>query len=499
LRVLRGSSAGFDHRISGVKRIVLATFAVLICAAVTYGYTAARRERTFGQLIDAGEVALARDDTFAAIESFSGAITLKDDAMLGYLKRGEAYRRRQQLDSAGRDPHQVVRLDPAADAAMRDLLRATELDPLAPRPLELLGDVNYAMRRFGRAAERYQRYVELDDRSPRVLYKLGLALYSGRRPGAAVRALEKAVEIDDRFAEAFYLLGLCFRDTLRRDRSLRALETSVRLAPAMVHVREELADLYGRLGRIDDRIAQLEALLALDRGPSRHVALGLAYARDGQFDRAVTTLGQAAERYPDESYAYVALGRVWLEKSQSRPDRVDLSKAIGALQEAVGSEDSSEALTLFGRALLLSQNVDEAETVLQQATEKLPVDPQAFYYLADAAERRGHADTARRALLDYSALEGEEQDVRRRGAFAARIADLSMLAGDPGSAAVWYQRALEGPGDDTPLLVKFAEAQLRSGAPGAARATVEKALEKDPLNRDGRALLRRLEVRRSPE
>jgi tetratricopeptide (TPR) repeat protein len=177
---------------AGVKRIVLGTFAVLICAAMTYGYTAARRERTFSQLVDAGEAALARDDTFAAIESFSGAIALKSESMLGYLKRGEAYRRRQQLDSAGRDPHQVVKLDPAADAAMRDLLRATELDPLAPRPLELLGDVNYAMRRFGRAAERYQRYIELDDRSPKVLYKLGLALYSGRRPGAAIAALEKA-------------------------------------------------------------------------------------------------------------------------------------------------------------------------------------------------------------------------------------------------------------------------------------------------------------------
>ena len=482
---------------AGVKRIVLGTFAVLICAAMTYGYTAARRERTFSQLVDAGEAALARDDTFAAIESFSGAIALKSESMLGYLKRGEAYRRRQQLDSAGRDPHQVVKLDLAADAAMRDLLRAAELDPVAPRPLELLGDVNYAMRRFGRAAERYQRYIELDDRSPRVLYKLGLALYSGRRPGAAIAALEKAIAIDERFAEAFYLLGLCFRDTNRRDRSLHALEASVRLAPAMVHAREELADLYGRLGRIDDRIAQLEALVALDRGPSRHVALGLAYARDGQFDRAVTTLGHAAERYPDESYAYVALGRVWLEQSQSRPDRVDVSKAIGALEKAVGTEDSSEALTLFGRALLLSQKVEAAEGVLQQATQKLPVDPQAFYYLADAAERRGHADTARRALLDYSALEGEQPDARRRASFAARIGDLSLQAGDPSTAVVWFQRALEGPGADAPLLVKTAEAQLRSGAAAAARATIEKALEKDPLDREGRALLRRIEARRT--
>jgi tetratricopeptide (TPR) repeat protein len=475
-----------------VKRILLATLAVLICAAGAYGYTAARRERNFRQLVDRGDVALARDDTFAAIESFSGAIALKDDSMLGYLKRGEAYRRRHQLDSSGRDPHEADRVDPAADAAMRDLLRATELDPLAPRPLELLGDVSYAMRRYQRAAERYQRYIELDDRSPRVLYKLALAHYSGRRPTAAVMALKKAIAVDDRFAEAFYLLGLCFRDLQRRDDSLRALETSVRLAPAMVYAREELADLYGRLGRIDDRIAQLEALVALDRGPSRQVALGLAYARDGQFDRAVTTLGHAAERYQDDSYAYVALGRVWLEKRQPHPDRVDLSKAIGALQEAVGSEESSEALTLFGRALLLSQNVEAAETVLQQATEKLPVDAQAFYHLADAAERRGHADTARRALLDYIALEGEETDPRRRASFAVRLADLSMQAGDAAWAVTWYQRALEGPGADAPLLVKTAEAQLRSGAPGAARATIEKALEKDPFSRDARALLRRI-------
>ena len=475
-----------------MKRVLLAILAVAVCAAGIYVYAAARRERTFRQLVERGDAALAKDDTFAAIESFSGAITLQNDSMLGYLKRGEAYWRRQQLDSAGRDPRQTLKFDPAADAGIRDLLRATELDPLAPRPLELLGDVNYSLRRYDRAAVRYRAYIELDDRSPRVLYKLGLAHYSARQPGVAIIALQKAIAIDDRFAEAYYLLGLCFRDTQKRDKSLRALETSVRLAPDVVQPREELADLYGRVGRVDQRIAQFEALLGLDPGPSRQVALGLAYARAGQFDRAVTTLGDAAERYPDHSYTFVALGRVWLEKAQARTDRVDLGKALGALQEAVGSDDSSEALMLFGRALLLSQNVEAAETVLQQATEKLPADPQAFYYLADAAERRGHAAAARRALLDYRALEGDDPDVRRRAAFDVRLADLSMQAGDPARAVAWYQRALDTTSADAPLLVKAADAQLKNGAPDTARATLEKALEKDPFNRDARALLRRM-------
>ena len=446
----------------------------------------------FRLLVERGDAALARDDTFAAVESFSGAIALKDDSMLGYLKRGEAYRRRHQLDSGVKDAPQVPKLDPAADAAMRDLRRAAELDPLAPRPLELLGDLNYALLRYDRAIDEYQRYIALDDRSPRVLYKLALAQYSARRPRPAVAALQKAIAIDDRFAEAYYLLGLCYRDLQRRDDSLRALTTSVKLAPAMVHAREELADLYGRLGRVDARLAQLEALLAIDPDPSRQVALGLAYARAGQFDRAVTTLGRAAERYPDHAYTYVALGRVWLEKAQPHPDRVDLSKALGALQEAVGNDDSSEALTLFGRALLLSQNVEEAEAVLQQASEKLPVDPLAFYYLADAAERRGHYDVAERALLGYHALQGDDRDPRRRGAMAARIGDLAARSGDPAAAAAWYHQAIDAAGAEIDLLQRAAEAEFASGAFDAARATIQKILDDDPENRAARALLRRI-------
>jgi len=396
-----------------VKRAFLAILLVVLCVSAAYELVAVRREREFLLLVERGEAALARDDTFAAIEAFSGAIALKADSMLGYLKRGEAYRRRHQLDASLRQPGEVSALDPAADAAIRDLRRAAELDPLAPRPLELIGDVSYALRRYDRAAERYQAYVDLDDRSPRVLYKLGLAHYIAGQPLPAVRALQQAIVLNDRFAEAYYLLGLCYRDLQKPRESLRALEASVRIAPALVQAREELGDLYGRLGRRDSRIAELEALARLQPGAARQVALGLAYARAGQFDRAIATLGHASELYPDHGQTYVALGRVWLDKAQP-PDRADLLKAVGALEGAAAGDESSEALMLLGRALLLSDEAVLAEGVLQRATRKLPVDPLAFYYLASAAERCGHPEIARRALVDYRALEGVEGDPLRR-------------------------------------------------------------------------------------
>lgn len=465
--------------ITKMKWMLLAGVLAVTAVAGVYTYAATERERTYRRLIDTGDAAMGRGDGYEAIEAFSGAISHKPDSMLGYLKRGEAYARRGEYD-----------------AALRDLRRATDLDPTSPRAQELSGDVNYTVLRYDRAAQRYEAYLRLDDRSPKILYKLALAHYSAGQPTAAIAALRKAIALEDKFAEAHYLLGLCLRESQDPRAAIAPLQRSVALAPAMLQAREELADLYGRLGRQGDRIKQLEALLAFDPGASREVALGLAYADAGRLENAVLRLGEATERYPDHSYIYVALGRVWLETAQRDSTlvsrRVSLAKALGALQGAAGSNQTSETLTLLGRALLMGgTDLESAQRTLQRATEILPVEPTAFYYLAEAAERRGQFDVARHALIDYHALGAGDRDARRGAVLPQRIAELSMRVNDPKTAVPWYQRASDASGDPI-LLTRLAEAQLRSGDAVAARATIDKAIEKDPENRAARALQRQL-------
>ena len=457
-----------------MKRVLAGLVLLGLSAAGVYGYTLNEKERTYRQLIADGDAALARDNTFAAVETFSGAITLKPDAMLGYLKRGQTYRRRGEYA-----------------AAIRDLRRASELDPTATQPLEDLGDAYLAdePHRYGSAADRFQEYVRLDPRAPRILYKLAFARFHEGKRQAAIDALERALAIDDRVPEAHYLLGLCHRDAQQQELARAALEHAVRLQPTFLHAREELADLYGEIGRTDDRLRQLAVLAELDPAPSRDVALGLAYAAAGKTDRAVTTLAATTERYPDYAYAYVALGRVWLEIAQSRGERVALSKALGALEGAVGTDNSSEALTLFGRALLLTSDEETAERMLLDATARKPVDPLAFAYLADAAERLGHFSVARQALIDYDVLRGDT-DARRRSAHAARLAELSLKVNEPAAAAAYFLRAAEN-GDAT-LLARAADAQSRAGDLDAARETLARALEKEPANKTALALQRRL-------
>jgi tetratricopeptide (TPR) repeat protein len=400
---------------------------------------------------------------------------VKPEAMLGYLKRGETYQRRGDFE-----------------AALRDLRRASDIDPTATRPLEERGDADLSLKRYGPAADRYREYVRIDDRAPRVLYKLAYARYNDGHPAEAIDPLQRALSLDDHLAEAYYLLGLCERATRRTDAARAALERALALQPTLLLAREELADLYGSLGKTESRLSQLEALAALDPGPKRLIALGAAYAESGERERAVLTLGRAAERYPGTPYSYVALGRVWLEIAQARDDRVALSKALGALGSAAASDGSSEALTLLGRALLLARDPVSAERTLQDATDKQPVDPAAYFYLADAAERLRHFAIARDALRDYAVLHGDEQDPRRRAAQALRLADLSLRAQDPAAAATYFLAAADDSDGAPDVLVRAAQAQWRAGDRDGARATLARALQRDPGNAAALALKKRL-------
>jgi tetratricopeptide (TPR) repeat protein len=420
------------------------------------------RQRDYRKLLTRGDAALRDDQTFSAIEAYSGAIALRSDSMLAYLRRGETYRRRGDLD-----------------AAARDFRKAATVDPSATQPLEALGDVLYQLQRYGNAAEAFAQCLRLDDRSARVSYKLALSRHRDGDVGAALTAVNQAVRLDDRMADAHYLLGICLREKGRMPDALRAFEKAVAISPGLIAAREELADIFAKLNRRGDELEQLQVLAGLDRDHAeRQVAVGLAHARAGHWDLAVLTLGSALERNPDEPQIYRALGQVWLERP--RDDRAFLSKARQALERAAASANAgSDILTLYGRALLQDGDVDGAEQTLQQAIKRYPIDPAAFLLYASTAEKQNHLDGAREALILYGSIVSDDRDFAGR---AARIAALSLRLNDPDTAVDWLDRAASASPGDLRLLALLADAELRAGDSEAANATIARGLQKDPTN-----------------
>lgn len=438
-------------------------FVAVAGVAGALAYSAWANEVEFDRLMAGGDQAVAAERHFQAIEAFSGAVARKPDSMVAYFKRGSVYLDQGELD-----------------AALRDLRRATEIDPSALRPLELAGDVNVALGRADRAAERYEAYVGLDEQNARVFYKLGLARYRAGRPAAAVDALRQALALDPALGEAYYVLGLVERDQREFPAARASLEKSVRLSPgSQTASREALAEVYGLEGDFTRSINQLEALAALE--PSRAdriVAVGLAQARAGRADASVTTLSRAVERFPEAPQAYAALGHVWLMTAQTRGDRVALNKALEALQHAAGRSDAtSDTFAELGRAWLLAGDAKAAERALRQAVARLPVTPDAYRQLANVTAADGRIQDARDALVKYATLVGDAQPLAD---VATKIGDFSVRLGEPALAVRWFERAVDESGPSPVLLARLAAAAWAAGDISRARQVVDEGLSVEP-------------------
>lgn len=435
----------------------------------------------YRQLVLSGEQALSSGNSYVAIEAFSGAIGLRSDSMTSHLRRGEAYRAQRRLDEAARDFREAARLQPGATD-----------------PLIALGSLYDSRGDTAEAAEWYARAAAIDRQSPPLLYQLALTRYRSGQAAAAIDPLRQAISLNAAFDEALYLLGVVLRDTQDHAGAIEALERAVRANPDLAPAREELADLYRAQQRYSDEMTQLTALASLDPRGDRDVAIALAQARRGEFDSAEATLTAASDREPDDSRIALTRGRVRVLRAESTDNlarRVAFAtEAVDALERALGgTARRSEGLALFGRALYLKGEVDEAARILREAVATTPFSRMAFLYLADAEEALQNYVEARAWLTRFEALEGDSVPADQRAARSRRIGALALQGGDYTQARARLEPLLAPSPRDAGLLMWLAEARWHTGDAEGARAALAQAVgiaPRDPGVRRLRQIIR---------
>ncbi len=99
----------------------------------------------------------------------------------------------------------------------------------------------------------------------RVLKELGIVFYGKRLHDKAVVWLSKAIEIAPDDARAHFALGLAYEARRDMGGAVAAYREAVRRDPAFGSARSTLADALASMGEHEGAVAELEALLTIDR------------------------------------------------------------------------------------------------------------------------------------------------------------------------------------------------------------------------------------------
>jgi tetratricopeptide (TPR) repeat protein len=149
-----------------------------------------------------------------ASEALAEAVALDGDVLAARMAFARALEKSGKLD----------------DAAFQ-LLQAQKLAPADPRPLKELGAVFYKKGLYDKSVQFLGRARGLAPDDARIFYALGLTQEARRDPGAAIAAYREAIHLDPKFADA----------------------------------RKTLADVLATMGEHEQAIAELDALLMIER------------------------------------------------------------------------------------------------------------------------------------------------------------------------------------------------------------------------------------------
>jgi predicted Zn-dependent protease len=143
-----------------------------------------------------------------------------------------------------------------------------------------------------------------------------MAFVEEREPHVAITHFQSLIDTNSNPWEGYYGLGLAYRKMGRFDKSTEALQHAHSLVPKDPDVSRELGIVYFLSGKVDQAIANLEAIRSTSgEGQNNDLMisyyLGSAYQEKGDFAKALPFLQKVQKAEPEFIDVYHHLGSVY--------------------------------------------------------------------------------------------------------------------------------------------------------------------------------------------
>ncbi len=308
---------------------------------------------------------------------------LKDqpDHYQALLLRGNLKAAQRDTEAAGNDYRRLVALQPENPVGYYQLGLLTRLDQ---KYEEAIGYFDQALQRNPKLMDVFTNKV--------------LTLAAQKKWDEALNACTQqlAVVADSKPAQAIvhFMEGQIHKARNDRKAAELAFRKSVEANANYVQAYYEMARLYLQDNKLDEAVAQYEALLAKDpKQFGSHMQLGTIYDMQGRLDLAETHYREALKINPDFAPAANNLAYNLAEQEKN------LDEALLLAQKAREKlpEDPSTMDTL-GWVYTKKQLYDSAIRELQDSLAKLPDNAAIHYHLGMALLGKGETEKAREAF-----------------------------------------------------------------------------------------------------
>jgi eukaryotic-like serine/threonine-protein kinase len=406
-------------------------------------YLDARAERSMAY-IEQGNIDLALQDCNQVLEEDSRHAP-------AYLHRAECYRRRKQYEEALADCTRALELNQYKDdvhqkraAIYEEMKRSGDtarLKRAEVKDLEKAQELYKGLSQHVRRGEYQQALVvltatiELCPNAAQLYRDRGLLYWKHLKDfDAALIDWRKVIEFLPNQAETYRFLGNIHMGRRQYDLALRDMQDALSRKPdypEVLHAKAEVylwqgkakealevinplaqklpsgyedtlgyrGDIYFRLGRLDDAVADYRRLIQLrPKNTETYFSLALAYCKQGKPDKARRCLDQLVEANPASAAAYLQRGRflrdqgqfeeAWKDSEQAA--RYDTKSLLPALLQASITASRGDPFTAAAEAeRTLSEAPKDNGRVLYAAV-------QVFGLASTAAASAGKPDLARR-------------------------------------------------------------------------------------------------------
>jgi tetratricopeptide (TPR) repeat protein len=218
--------------------------------------------------------------------------------------------------------------------------------------------------------------------------------FAARDYRGAALLLASAVESGTAYADAHHLLGLCYALIESRDQALRSFDEAIRLNPRYVEAHLNRAIVLSDLGRAteaEEALATAQELgrpdatgfpaMVANRLANMHADLGRAYREAGAYSAATTQFRSALAIRPSFADLRLDLARTLLEGGEPEDAARELDEIL------LGRPDWLDAMLLRGLAAYLAEDLDQAKSVWERASERHPEEPRLETYRSMLARR----------------------------------------------------------------------------------------------------------------